>query len=121
MSAMQAPPITLQCDCGEVGSVPYGERWTCAACGKTWDTSKIPAGDIDDLLRSVRRYRLLAIGPPLAFAAVLVPLAVMVGLQFALLLFVLVVSYGLFVLPRVRDRATQRVHETKRRWELTPE
>ena len=121
IDSMRAPPITLQCECGAVASVPYGGRWTCASCGRTWDTAKIPAGDMQALVKRMRRYRILALGPPLLCAAVLVPLAVVFGLQFALLLFVLVVAYGLFVLPRLRERATRDVRESRRTWELTPE
>jgi hypothetical protein len=121
MRSVRAPPITLQCECGEAAHVPYGERWTCPACGRSWDTARIPQSDIDALVRSMRRYRLLAIGPPIVFAAVLLPLAIAFGLQFAILLFVLVVSYGLFVLPKVKERATRSVHASTRQWELTPE
>lgn len=114
-------PITLQCDCGKLAAVAYGERWTCPECGRTWDTSQIPRAEYDRLLRSVRRYRLLALGPPLALAAVLVPLAIFAGLQWGLLLFVLVMAYGLLVVPRLRGRATQSVLGNTRRWELHPE
>src|SRR6188508_3042939 len=73
---VREPPITVTCDCSEVGYVPYGTRWTCPECGKTWDTSQIPQEDYASLLRSVRRYRWISLGPPLGLAAVLVPLAV---------------------------------------------
>ena len=104
-----------------MAQVRYGERWTCPTCGKTWDTSQIPREDYAQLMRSVRRYRLLAIGPPLALAAVLVPVAVFVGVQFAFLLFVLVLAYGLLVMPKVRERATEGVRANTRSWKLRPE
>ena len=115
---MREPPITVTCDCGAVKPVRYGERWTCPACGKAWDTSQIPPEEYDRLLRSVRRYRLLTIGPPLAFSAVLVPLAIVFGIQFALLLFVLVLAHLLLVMPRVRSRATARVRREGTSWTL---
>jgi hypothetical protein len=118
---VREPPITVTCDCGQAGYVPYGERWTCPECGKTWDTSQIPHDDYANLLRSVRRYRLLSLGPPLAFAAVLVPLAIVYGVRFGLLLFVLVFAYAVFVIPKVRERATKSVHESSRSWSLSPE
>jgi len=80
----------------------------------------IPTEDIDDLMRSMRRYRLLAVGPPLLMAAVMIPLAVVQGLQFGLLLFGIVVAYGLFVIPRLRERATRDIRASTRSWELTP-
>ncbi len=118
---MREPPITVTCDCGAAALVTYGDRWTCPDCGKTWDTSQIPRAEYDRLLKSVRRYRLLTIGPPLALAAVLVPLAIFVGIQFAFLLFVLVMAYALLVLPRVRSRATEAVRQSALTWRLRPE
>ena len=72
-------------------------------------------------MRSVRRYRLLTVGPPLALAAVLLPLAVIAGIQFALLLLVLVLAHALLVLPKVRERATENVRQNTTQWELRPE
>jgi hypothetical protein len=118
---VREPPITVRCDCGAGALVRYGERWTCADCGKTWNTSQIPRAEYDRLLRSIRRYRLLTVGPPLALAAVLIPLAIFVGIQFAFLLFVLVMAYGLLVLPRLRARSTESVLESSSTWRLSPE
>jgi hypothetical protein len=118
---VREPPITLTCDCGAITAVSYGDRWTCPDCGKTWDTSHIPRADYDRLLRSIKRYRLLTLGPPVALAAVLVPLAVLVGVQWAFLLFVLVMAHGLLVVPRIRERATESVRSNARQWKLHPE
>ena len=118
---MRQPPITLTCDCGQVGYARYGERWTCPECGRTWDTSQIPSGEYAQLLTSIRRYRLLALGPPLVLAAVLIPLAVFAGLQYGLLLFVLVFAYAVFVIPKVRERATRRFSDSTSSWNLSPE
>ena len=62
---VRAPLITIGCDCGASTEVAYGDRWTCPECGRTWDTSQIPAADYDVLLKGVRQYRLLVLGPPL--------------------------------------------------------
>lgn len=118
---MREPPITLTCDCGEQGHAAYGERWTCPACGRTYDTSRIPREEYLGLLRNVRRYRLLALGPPFLLAAVLVPLTIVVGLQFAFLLFVLVLAWGLLALPQLRRRAERSLRESTPRWKLRPE
>jgi len=118
---MRGPPITLTCDCGQVGYVRYGERWTCPACGKTWDTSQIPTEEYGQLLRSVRRYRLLALGPPVVLAAILLPLAILAGFQYGLLFFVLVFAYAVFVIPKLRERATETVRESTTSWNLSPE
>jgi len=119
--AVREPPISITCDCTAEGSVAYGTRWTCEQCGRTYDTAAIPRGEYEELLRGVRRYRLLALGPPFLLAAVLVPLAIWGGFQYALLLFVLVLAHGLLVMPQLRRRATRRVHELAPRWKLRPE
>jgi hypothetical protein len=119
--AVKKLPITLQCDCGQLAGLAYGERWTCPECGKTWDTSRIPREEYDRLLRSVKRYRLLTVGPPAALSAILVPLAIYDGLQWAFFLFLLVMAYGLLVVPHVRRRATKSVLANTRQWKLRHE
>jgi len=37
---VRAPLITITCDCGAAAEVAYGDRWSCEACGKTWDTAR---------------------------------------------------------------------------------
>ncbi len=118
---MPAPPITITCDCGTVGRVAYGERLTCDECGRTWDTAQIPSEEYDTLIESVRRYRALALGPPFAAAAVLVPLAVLSSFRFAFLLFVLVLAHALLVMPQLRRRASARLSATAPRWNLEAE
>jgi hypothetical protein len=119
--AVRLPPITVTCDCGASAPVVYGDRWLCPDCGRTWDTAQIPREDYDRLIQSVRRYRRLTLGPPLALCAVLIPLAVLAGLQFAFLLFVLLLAHALLVMPRVRSRATASVRRNAATWKLRPE
>jgi hypothetical protein len=118
---VREPSITLTCDCGNAALVGYGKRWTCESCGKTWDTSQIPREEYDALLASVKRYRLLTIGPPLALCAVLVPLAIFVDVRYAFLLFVLILAHGLLILPHLRRRASQHVLDSAPKWKLRPE
>lgn len=115
---MPRPSITLTCDCGTRAYVAYGERWTCPTCGKAYDTTRIPAADYAALVAGLRHYRLLTLGPPLALAAVLVPAAILGDVRYAFLLFILVMAYGLLVLPRLRERASARVTGIKSRWKL---
>jgi hypothetical protein len=112
------PPITLTCDCGSRDQVAYGERWTCPDCGKSYDTSRVPRDEYETLVSSVKRYQWLTIGPPLAVAAVLVPAAIFGDIRYAFLLFILVMGYGLLVLPRIRRRARVRAAELRSRWQL---
>ena len=60
-------------------------------------------------------------GPPLLAAAVLVPLTVYVGLQFALLLFLVMLLWRLFAVPELRRRANRRVIEDNPKWQLRPD
>lgn len=116
---MPRPPITLTCDCGTRGHVAYGERWTCPECGRSYDTSAIPAEEYDALQAGLRRYKWLTIGPPLALAAILIPATVLLDdLRYAFLLFILVVAYGLLVLPHLRGRASDKVRSLTARWHL---
>ena len=73
------------------------------------------------LLRGVRQYRLLVLGPPLVLAAILIPLAAIVGLQYAFLLFVLVMGYALLAVPQIRRLASKRMRESTKSWKLRPE
>ena len=118
---MFKPYLTITCDCGEVGHVHFGEAWTCEKCGRTWDTAKVPREEYDAVIRSVRRYSLLTIGPPALMAAILVPAAVLVNISYAFLLFVLVMGWGLLVAPQIRRRARRRVFEALPTWKLKPE
>jgi hypothetical protein len=118
---VRTPPITLTCDCGTRAQVPYGETWSCPTCAKSYDTARIPAGDYRALVAGVQRYKWLTIGPPLALTAVLMPLGILLDVRFAFLLFVLVIGYGLLVLPRIRGRARDRVTQLTARWKLEAE
>jgi len=118
---VRSPLITITCDCGAAVDVPYGERWTCNACGRTWDTAQIPAAEYGVLVQGVRRYRWLVLGPPVLLAAIMIPLAATVGLQYAFLLFVLVMGYALLVVPQLRRRASRHMREATKSWKLRPE
>jgi hypothetical protein len=114
-------PISITCDCGEAASVSYGDRWTCPRCGRTWDTTQIPRAEYDRIVRGVRLYGLLTIGPPLLAAAILIPLTLFIGLQFALLFFLFVLAWALLVVPQLRRRANRIVREQVPKWKLRPE
>jgi len=118
---VREPLITLTCDCGTTVEIGYGEVWTCDSCGKTWDTNRIPASEYGALVAAVRRYRLLVLGPPVVMAAVLIPLSVLIGLQYAFLLFVLIMGYGLLAVPQLRRRSAAQMQKSTKSWKLRPE
>lgn len=118
---MPKPPITISCDCGATGYATYGERWVCHGCGRTWDTTQIPAEEYGVLLHAVRRYRLLTLTPVLLAAAVLVPLGLLLSFRFLVLFFVVSVAWTVFGVPRLRRRAMREAVATTRQWSLRPD
>jgi hypothetical protein len=117
---MKRPPITINCECGETESVPYGERWECERCGRRWNTQQIPAEEYEGLLRRMRRLRLHVLGFALAVAAVLVPLIVFVSASFIFLAPMAAFLWIFLYLPFWR-RSVRRAAASAPRWELHPE
>jgi hypothetical protein len=114
------PPITISCECGEKRDVAYGERWQCETCGRTWNTAQIPPEEYEQLLRSVRRYKLEVLGAAVVSAAILMPLIVFVSASFIALAPLAMVAWLVGYLPRWRRRY-RRTARTAPRWQLHPE
>lgn len=117
---MAPPPITITCECGEKEYVPYGERWTCERCGRSWNTQQIPAEQYEDLLRRMRRHKLEALGAGALTAVVLVALIVAGGTRFILLI-PMIMALWLFVFLPFWRRRYRRSALTSPRWQLEPE
>jgi hypothetical protein len=119
---MAAPRITLRCDCGAEALVAYGERWTCDACGRTYDTNRIPEADYQAIQDMRRRYRVAGyVGVSLVAALVL--LLALTAQQFQLFIglpFILIFWF-MYVRPLMRSRYRRRVGELTRTWTLTAE
>jgi hypothetical protein len=116
---MGRPPITITCECGEVRRVPYGERWTCERCGRSWNTQQIPVEEYDGLLRRVRRHKIEAVAAAAIALAVFVPLIVM-SARFILLLPPAMMVWLFVFLPYWRRRYRRTAHDAPR-WQLHPE
>jgi hypothetical protein len=119
---MAAPRITLRCDCGAEALVAYGERWTCAKCGRTYDTNGIPAGDFAAIQSLRRRYRIAGYAGVSVIAAFVLLLA-LTAQQFQLFIglpFILLVWF-MYVRPFMRTRYRRRVGELQRTWTLKAE
>jgi uncharacterized protein (DUF983 family) len=120
---MAAPRITLRCDCGESEAlVAYGERWTCESCGRTYDTTGIPAADFAAIQAMRRRYRIVGYAGAVLVAAFMLllaltaqPFQLFIGLPFILLL------WFTYVRPVMRSRYSRRVNELQRTWTLKAE
>lgn len=120
IARVRGVPITIRCDCGDARPVHYGERWTCAACGRTWNTAQVPAEEYWGLMRDLRRYRLIVWGITAIIVGTLVPLAVIYS--FGLFVFVILGLGALYflVLPRWRSRIVERIRD-RPTWKLMPE
>jgi hypothetical protein len=100
--------------------VPYGERWRCEQCGRSWNTLQIPAEEYEGLLRRVRRHQLEAVAMAAIVAGIIVPLIVFVSARFILLLPPVMAAWLFFFLPYWRRRYRRTAH-TAPRWQLHPE
>jgi len=120
---MADPRITLRCDCGKSEAlVAYGERWTCEACGRTYDTTGIPSEDFAAIQALRRRYRIIGYAGVALVAAFVLLLALtaqqlqlFIGLPFILLV------WFTYVRPIMRSRYNRRVGELQRTWTLKAE
>ena len=119
---MGSPSITLRCDCGTEGRAQYAERYTCASCGRTYDTSQIPAGDYDAIRALDRRYRLIS--QAIVVLMALVVLAVAWTRDFVPILAGLAVVLGgwfIYIKPILHRKHRAAVGKLTRSWELRPE
>ena len=113
-AVLKGPPITLTCECGEKRELPYGERWRCEQCGRTWDTNRIPREQYEQ----IRRVRAL----PIAFGSVVAAIAIfftLTGNVFSVffLLPVALTTWFVFLRPIHRRRYRAAVKGLPR-WEL---
>jgi hypothetical protein len=117
---MRGPPITIRCECGEVREVPYGERWRCEVCRRSWNTSQIPAEEYWGLMREMRRLRFSVIGVALGISLVFGLLALLVSTGFILLLPLVMGAWFLWYMPWWRRKLRRRIR-TLPKWQLHPE
>jgi hypothetical protein len=114
----KGPPITVTCECGERHELFYGERWTCAGCGRSYDSGQIPA----DQYARIRRIQLRFRAVPVALGAVLAGLAILFTLTDNIpgvffLLPVGLTTWFLFIRPAHRKRYRAAIAELPR-WDL---
>jgi hypothetical protein len=117
-AVLKGPPITVTCECGEKRDLPYGERWQCESCGRTWDTGRIPREQYDAIRRLSMRFRAL----PIAFGSFVAAVAIfftLTGNVFSVFFLLPIALTAWFVLlrPLHRKRYRQAV-KTLPRWEL---
>src|SRR5215471_6907431 len=117
---MRGAQITVRCDCGDIGYVPYGERWTCRKCGRRWNTAQIPADEYWGIMRDMRRMRLTVMGTALALAVPVGALVPFAGVRILLLLPIVMSFWFIFYMPRWRRRVREQARSL-RKWKLRPE
>jgi hypothetical protein len=117
----RGPAIKVTCECGEVRSLHYGERWQCEKCARRYDTSRIPIAEYN-AVRDAHRRRMLI---PLAVALiVLVGAAALVitGRPLAAVIIVPGLGYiwAQWIRPARRDKQRAELADLPR-WEIKAE
>jgi len=120
-SVRRGPRITLTCKCGERNYLRYGERWTCAKCGRTWNTLQIPIEQYAAIRRTQLRYRRIPIAISV-LALICVITFIIMGKAFAGLI---VVAFGasawsMFARPLHKRRFRKAIADLPS-WEIEPE
>src|SRR5690348_2993823 len=120
MRKVRGAQITVRCDCGGIGYVPYGERWECPTCHRRWNTGQIPAEECWGMMRDMRRVRSTVIVTALAIVIPILALSAIAGIRILLLLPIVMSFWLLFYMPRWRRRVRQQARRL-RRWKLHPD
>ena len=119
-ASVRGAVITIRCDCGGVGYVPYDARWECPTCHRRWNTGQIPAEEYWGIMRDMRRMRINVLATALGIVVPIVALSVVLGFRILLLLPVVMSFWFLFYMPRWRRRVRQQARSLQR-WQLHPE
>lgn len=117
----QGPPVTITCVCGRKGKVRYGDTWTCDDCQRTWNTSRVPRREYDQIRNLQLRYRLLpiALGLLVASAAAFFILTGN-GRGVFVLLPVALILWFVFVRPSFRRRYRNAIAR-RQKWHIQQE
>jgi len=115
----KGPLITVTCECGERRQLRYGERWQCEACGRRFDTGKIPLDEYAAIRRTQVRYRLFPLGAGLLLLAGVI-VFFLTGRAYGALVAVpfLLASWAVFVRPLYRSRYHRSLAKKLPTWEI---
>lgn len=114
---MKGALITLRCDCGRTEYVAYGDSWKCPDCARTWDTSDIPAREYWDIMREMRRYRIVAAMAAVVLCVTFGLLAFLASQRLMLLFPIVMAGWYLLYMPRWRRRVRKRARDLPT-WQL---
>jgi hypothetical protein len=114
----KGPPITVTCECGERHELFYGERWTCAVCGRAYDSNQIPREEYAAIRSLQRRFRAV----PIALGLVVAALAIVFTLTdnivgVFMILPVALIAWFVFIRPTHRKRYQEAIANLPR-WDL---
>ena len=117
-SVTKGPPITVTCECGERNELFYGERWTCPACGRKYDSRNIPEEEYAAIRSLQRRFRAL----PIAMGATVAALAILFTLTDNLvgvfmIMPIAIIVWFVFIRPTHRKRYREAIANLPR-WDL---
>jgi hypothetical protein len=120
-SVLKGPPITVTCECGGRHELFYGERWECPACGRVYDSSRIPREQYEAVRRTQLKFRLLPIAWGLGIAALAI-FFTLTGNIFSIffLLPLGVMVWFIFLRPAHRKRYRAAIQSLPR-WDLRAE
>ena len=118
---MRGAPITIRCDCGQIERVPYGQTWTCPACGRRYNTTQIPEQEYWGIMREMRRYRLQLLAVAAVLGVLLTLVLANVERQRVVPLALGVMGLWFLVyMPRWRQKVRRRARSLPK-WQLHPE
>lgn len=120
-AVLRGPPISVTCECGARHDLDYGERWTCEACGRSYDSTQIPREDYEVVRRTQLRFRVLPVAFGLLVAAVAIFFS-LTGNVFSVffLLPLALTSWFVFIRPVHRKRYRRAIADLPR-WDLRAE
>jgi len=120
-SVRRGPRITLTCKCGEREYLHYGERWTCAKCGRSWNTERIPLDQYAEIRRTQLRFRRVPMA--ISFLALICVVAfIIIGRAFGGLVVVALcaTTWGMFFKPIYTKRYRAALAKLPS-WEIEPD
>ena len=117
---MRGAQITVRCDCGGIGYVPYDQRWECPTCQRRWNTAQIPAEEYWGIMRDMRKLRITVIVVALSMVVPIAALALFLGIRILVLLPLAMGFWFMFYMPRWRRRVREQARSL-RKWKLRPE
>ena len=113
------PLITVTCECGQSRALRYGEAWRCEACGRRFDTNKIPLEEYAAIRRTQLRYRLFPLIAGLILLVAMIAFFI-AGRSFSVVVFgaFLLASWAMLGRPFFRSRYRKSLRKSLPTWNI---